>query len=176
MAETSGGVRIDLHKCPLKYQGLAPWEILVSESQERMSLSVDPARLEEFLALSAKRGVESTEIGRFTDEGTVELRYGDRIVGLLSLDFLHDGVPKMQIPAEWKAPRPTGSAPLPDFDPNEILLRLLADPTITSKENLVRQYDHEVQARSVIKPFTGIKMDGPTDGAVLLVDPESPRP
>jgi phosphoribosylformylglycinamidine synthase II len=175
MAETSGGVRIDLHKCPLKYQGLAPWEILVSESQERMSLSVDPARLEEFLALSAKRGVESTEIGRFTDEGTVELRYGDRIVGLLSLDFLHDGVPKMQIPAEWKAPRPTGSAPLPDFDPNEILLRLLADPTITSKENLVRQYDHEVQARSVIKPFTGIKMDGPTDGAVLLVDPESPK-
>jgi phosphoribosylformylglycinamidine (FGAM) synthase-like enzyme len=69
MAETSGGVRIDLHKCPLKYQGLAPWEILVSESQERMSLSVDPARLEEFLALSAKRGVESTEIGRFTDDG-----------------------------------------------------------------------------------------------------------
>jgi phosphoribosylformylglycinamidine synthase II len=175
MAETSGGVRIDLHKCPLKYQGLAPWEILVSESQERMSLSVDPTKLQDFLALSAKRGVESTEIGQFTDHGTVEIYYGDRVVGLLSLEFLHDGVPKMQIPARWKAPRKSASLSLPPLDANRVLLDLLQDPTIASKENLVRQYDHEVQARSVVKPFTGIKMDAPTDGAVLLVDPESPK-
>jgi len=166
MAEYSGGVRIDLDKAPLKYEGLAPWEILVSESQERMSLSVDPSTLDEFMALAQQRDVEATVIGEFTDSGFVHLTYQDKPVGLLSMEFLHNGLPTMQLKANWVPPVRENNN-LQGRDLKKDLLNLLADPTIASKESLVRQYDHEVQAQSVIKPFTGLKMDGPSEGAVL---------
>jgi len=174
MAQDSGGVRIDLDRVPLKYQGLAPWEILVSESQERMSLAVDSARAEEFLALAKRRGVEGAVIGTFTDDGWVDVRYEGKAVGALSLDFLHHGLPPMRLNARWRRPR-RDEAPLGTLDLTGTLLRLLADPTVASKEGLVRQYDHEVQARSVVKPFCGEKMDGPTEGAVLKLKPTSDR-
>lgn len=175
MAESSGGIRIDLDKCPLKYPGLAPWEILVSESQERMSLSVDPAQWEAFHALAVKREVEATIIGEFTDDGLITATFGGKPVGQVTLEFLHGGVPRMQIPARW-VPPVRQEQPLPsDLNHNEILLKLLADPTVASKENLVRQYDHEVQGRSVIKPFVGTRCDGPSEGAVLRVKPESEK-
>ncbi len=101
MASLSGGVRIDLDKCPLKYHGLAPWEILVSESQERMSLAVPPERVEQFLALAGRRDVEATVVGEFTAHGVVEVTAGGKTVGLLELDFLHDGLPVMELRAEW---------------------------------------------------------------------------
>jgi len=174
MAESSGGVRIDLDLCPLKYHGLAPWEILVSESQERMSLAVDPSTIDAFLTLATKRGVEGAVIGLFTDDGWVDLRYEGKPVGALSLAFLHQGLPPMKLKAAWVPPQ-RHPQPLPDLDLSETLLRLLADPTVASKEGLVRQYDHEVQARSVVKPFCGEKMDGPTEGAVLKLKPTSNR-
>ncbi|MEI8094779.1 MAG: AIR synthase-related protein [Spirochaetales bacterium] len=174
MAESSGGVRIDLDLCPLKYQGLAPWEILVSESQERMSLAVDRSTLEAFLALARKRDVEGTVIGEFTATGRVDLTWGRQLIGSLSMEFLHKGLPAMNLKATWVPPKFTPRE-VPDLPLGSTLLRLLADPTVASKESLVRQYDHEVQARSVVKPFCGEKMDGPTEGAVLKLKPGSNR-
>ncbi|MDC7226092.1 MAG: AIR synthase-related protein [Spirochaetales bacterium] len=174
MAESSGGIRIDLDKCPLKYAGLAPWEILVSESQERMSLAIADDTLEEFITLAAARGVEAVEIGEFTDNGYIDLRYGNEVVGLIGLDFLHDGLPKMELKAEWKKVRteliPLEGTSLGGDDAaanTAMLLKLLAEPNIASKEGLIRQYDHEVQAQSVMKPFVGVENDAPSDGAVL---------
>ena len=99
MAEACGGVRLELDRAPLKYQGLAPWEILVSESQERMSLAVPPEHYAALAELAARREVEVTDLGEFTADGTVELRYAGELVGLLDLQFLHHGVPKMRLRA-----------------------------------------------------------------------------
>ena len=167
MAQSSGGVRIDLDSCPLKYPGLSPWEILVSESQERMSLAVPPERIEEFRALASRRGVEATVVGEFTDSGNVEIRSEGRTAGLLSLDFLHDGLPPLHLAARW-SPASFPSDPLPDReDWTETLYRVLGEPNTASKEPWIREYDHEVQGRSIEKPFTGVNRDAPSDGAVL---------
>ncbi|TVR36044.1 MAG: hypothetical protein EA404_00160 [Spirochaetaceae bacterium] len=119
MAQYSGGVRIDLERCPLKYPGLAPWEILVSESQERMSLAVEPAAVDQLIALAAARNVEATVVGSFTATGAVELFYHGRPVGRLDLDFLHHGLPQMQLTACWQPPRapPPPAAPPPPPPP-----------------------------------------------------------
>jgi phosphoribosylformylglycinamidine synthase len=167
MAQYSGGVLIRLEKCPVKYSGLAPWEILLSESQERMSLAVAPDRIGAFLALARKRGVEAAVIGEFTDSGSVDIFYRDKPVGSLSLEFLHKGLPTMDLRAEWSAPVRPGVRIEEGRDLKEDLLRLLSEPNIASKEPLIRQYDHEVQAGSVIKPFAGVGADGPTDGGVF---------
>ena len=165
MARRSGGVEIDLDRCPLKYQGLAPWEILVSESQERMSVAVKPEKIDEFLALSRRRAVESTVVGRFTDSGFIRIRHHEKTVGFLDMDFLHDGLPRMKLKAEWLPPARTAS--VREYEPlDTLLLKVLADPNVCSRERLVRQYDHEVRGASVIKPFTGPRADGPSDGAV----------
>jgi len=180
MAESSGGVRLQLERAPLKYHGLAPWEILVSESQERMSLAVDPARIEEFLELASRRDVEATVIGEFTSGGLVEAFYEDRQVVRLSLEFLHHGLPQMKLNATWEPPRAISEVPLAE-ESNEAatlardLLTLLGSPNIASREALVRQYDHEVQARSVVKPFVGVNADAPSDGAVLRPRYDSDR-
>ncbi|MDE0228620.1 MAG: AIR synthase-related protein, partial [Spirochaetaceae bacterium] len=168
MAEACGGVRLELDRAPLKYQGLAPWEILVSESQERMSLAVPPEHFAALAELAARREVEVADLGEFTSAGTVELRYAGELVGLLDLQFLHHGLPRMKLRAVWQAPEPPAvDAGRTPPAPQEVLPRLLADPNIASKEPLVRQYDHEVQALTVGKPFVGRRMDGPGDGAVL---------
>ncbi|HTZ50723.1 MAG TPA: AIR synthase-related protein, partial [Spirochaetia bacterium] len=185
MAGLSGGVSIDLDACPLKYAGLAPWEILVSESQERMSLAVPPASIEGLLALARRRGVEAAVVGSFTDSGRVEVTAGGRMVARVGLDFLHGGLPVMDLPARWRppaaAPRAAGAlyadpalglqgAGLPGM-----MRDLVSDPNVRSREEWVRCYDHEVQARSVVKPFVGRRRDGPSDGAVFLVRHDSRR-
>jgi hypothetical protein len=130
MATLSGGVRIDLDRCPLKYQGLAPWEILVSESQERMSLAVPPDRINAFLDLARRRDVEAAAVGEFTRSGQVEVVAHGALVGLLPLAFLHDGLPIMDLRAEWAPPvtaadGPTG--PGRGDDISRLLLEVLAD-------------------------------------------------
>lgn len=167
MAESSGGVRIDLDACPLKYPGLAPWEILVSESQERMSLAVLPEKLGDLISLAARRGVEATAVGEFTDSGLVEATYGGKTIGLIDMEFLHKGLPTMHLKAEWTPPE-AQTHTLPDrADWTGALLAVLSDPDVASKEELVRQYDHEVKGISVEKPCTGLGRDAPSDGAVL---------
>jgi phosphoribosylformylglycinamidine synthase subunit PurSL len=180
MAEGSGGIRIYLDKCPLKYEGLAPWEILVSESQERMSLAVAPDTIDAFLELAQKRDVEATVVGKFTDSSLIEIFHEGKTVGRMSIEFLHNGLPPMHLRAEWRAPErpePVFSNPKQNAAAGftDDLLALLADPNIASKEDLVRQYDHEVQARSVIKPFSGRRQEGPSDGGVLKMKTSSQR-
>ena len=175
MAEESDGIRVDLDKCPLKYQGLEPWEIWVSESQERMSLAVAPDTLDEFLSLAKKRDVEATVIGEFTDSGFIELYYKGELAAEMELEFIHDGLPVMELNAEWIPPDRPEEPVVPEMTAGEILKKLLAEANIASKESLVRQYDHEVQIQSVQKPFVGAESDGPSDGAVLRPVPESKK-
>jgi phosphoribosylformylglycinamidine synthase len=175
MASLSGGVRIDLDACPLKYQGLAPWEILVSESQERMSLAVPPRNAEAFISLAARRGVEATVVGEFTDTGFVEVRAGGKVVGLIGLDFLHDGLPVMELRAQWVPTARRDAGLPPEAEMGRYLSAVLSEPNVASKEALVRQYDHEVQGKSVVKPFVGTRRDAPSDGGVLRVRSGSRR-
>jgi phosphoribosylformylglycinamidine synthase len=167
MAEGSNGVTIDLDACPLKYPGLSPWEILVSESQERMSLAVAPETLDALLALARRRGVEATVVGGFVDSGSVELRANGKIAGSLPLAFLHGGCPRLTLEARWSAGNPGAGAPPEGADWGAALLAVLSEPNVASKEKLIRRYDHEVQGSSIEKPFTGIERDAPSDGAVL---------
>ena len=173
MAQFSNGCELHLERAPLKYPGLDPWEILVSESQERMTLAVPPERLEAFLALAARREVEATVLGTFTDTGLFHVRYDGDTVALLDMTFLHDGLPDMRLPARWQPPRveePTIACPT---DLTASLLQLLGRLNICSKEWVIRQYDHEVQGTSVVKPLVGAYNDGPSDAAVLRPLPDS---
>jgi len=166
-ARLSGGCEIDLKKAPLKYHGLNPWEILISESQERMTVAVPPEKISDFLALAQKMGVEATVLGSYTNTGMFHVRYGEETVAYLHLDFLHEGLPQMRISARWSPPiREEKSPPLPS-DWGEALKKMLGRLNICSKEWVVRQYDHEVQGGSVVKPLTGAQNDGPSDAAVL---------
>ena len=163
MAQLSGGCLIELDKCPLKYPGLDPWEILVSESQERMTLAVSPEKIDEILALAKTRDVEATVIGTFTDSDKFHVKYGDRNVAYLDMEFLHNGLPTMKLNARW-IQRKFEEPVLGVVDLTAALKNLLSRLNICSKEYVIRQYDHEVQAGSVIKPLTG---DGPSDAAVI---------
>jgi phosphoribosylformylglycinamidine synthase len=163
MAQLSGGCLIELDKCPLKYPVLDPWEILVSESQERMTLAVIPEKIDEFLALASTRDVEATVIGTFTDSGKFHAKYGEKSVAYLDMEFLHNGLPTLKLNARWIQRKFEGPV-LGVVDLTAVLKILLSRLNICSKEYVVRQYDHEVQAGSVIKPLTGV---GPSDAAVI---------
>ncbi len=167
MAQFSGGCDLDLSRAPLKYSGLQPWEILVSESQERMTFAVAPEKVEAFLKLAAVMDVEAVDMGTYTDSGLFLVRYADRTVACLDMDFLHEGLPPMRLEAAWTPPAHAE----PDFaEPDDLtgsLEKLLGRLNICSKEPVVRQYDHEVQGGSVVKPLTGIANDGPSDAAVI---------
>jgi phosphoribosylformylglycinamidine synthase subunit PurSL len=173
MAEDSGGAELDLSLAPLKYDGLRPWEILLSEAQERMTLAVPQDNLDEFLSLAEEMQVEATVLGRFTDSGHLHVRHGEKPVAWLDMDFLHNGVPQMRLEAVWETPPPPkGRAPakpseLESLDQGELLSRMLGRLNICSKEYIIRQYDHEVKAGSVVKPLVGVLRDGPADAAVL---------
>ncbi|NLH50097.1 MAG: phosphoribosylformylglycinamidine synthase [Myxococcales bacterium] len=170
MARDTNGCEIELAKAPLKYAGLHPWEILLSEAQERMTLAVPPDRLDEFLALSAKMSVESTVLGRFTDSGIFHVTYDGKTVAALEMSFLHDGLPPMKLDAVWRSLRyPEPRPPLPR-EMGQVILRMLMRLNVCSKEYWVRQYDHEVQGGSVVKPLIGLQNDGPSDAAVIRPD------
>jgi len=167
MAGECGGCRMDLAKAPLKYPGLNPWEILISEAQERMSLAVPPADIDEFLSMAERFGVEATVLGEFTDNGIFHILYEDKTVAWLPMEFMHEGLPPMQIPAKWEIRRHEEPRIEVRGDYTRDLLSLLGSLNICSKESVVRRYDHEVQGGSVVKPFTGIANDGPSDAAVV---------
>jgi phosphoribosylformylglycinamidine synthase len=174
------GGEVDLDRIPLKYNGLRYDEIWISESQERMVLAVPPNRLDQFVTLCRAEDVEATDIGRFTDSGRLVVRFQGTIVGDMDLEFLHDGIPKASRVAEWMpaSPRPHSGSVVSVSDPEAIIERLkseLSRPTVASKHWIVRQYDHEVQGRSVIKPWTGPAGDGPSNAAVLRPLLESRR-
>jgi phosphoribosylformylglycinamidine synthase len=169
MAELTGGAQIDLSVVPLKQVGLSAWEILVSESQERMTVGTSPEDCAAFEALAELHEVEATAVGTFTDDGVFHVRYGEHTVAHLPIGFLHEGVPQLRLESEWTPPE-HDSPNFPDLNPEEmgeLLKRLMARPNIASKEWWVRSYDHEVIAQSVIKPFVGVDHDAPGDAAVI---------
>jgi len=167
MAEDTGGFEMHLDRAPLKYSGLQPWEILISEAQERMTMSVPPEKLQEFLQLAAEMDVEATDLGLFTDSGYYHCLYNGETVTYVTMDFLHGGLPQMVIPAKWTPPALSEPDLIAPQDMDATLRQMLARLDICSKESVVRRYDHEVQAGSVVKPLTGVANDGPSDAAVF---------
>jgi phosphoribosylformylglycinamidine synthase len=161
------GADVDLRKAPLKYQGLAPWEIWISEAQERMVMAVPEDSLARALEICGEEDVEATVIGSFTGDGRLRVRHGDALHGDLDLGFLHRGLPTVEREATWAAPRLTDPELPPPAALCATLLEVLADPNVASKEWVVRQYDHEVQAATMGKPLVGARDDGPADAAVL---------
>jgi phosphoribosylformylglycinamidine synthase len=165
MGATVGAV-VQLDSAPLKYAGLSYTEIWISESQERMVLAVPPEKVEALQRLCAAEDVEAVVLGTFEATGRLRLRYYDNEVGDLDLHFLHEGRPAVVRKATWKAPAVTPSkASKPDF--NDTLTKILGSLNVCSKEWIVRQYDHEVQGGSVIKPLVGVRDAGPGDASVI---------
>jgi phosphoribosylformylglycinamidine synthase II len=167
MATYSGGCEIDLSLAPLKYSGLQPWEILVSEAQERMTLAVDPIKVDKFMELARKMDVEATALGKFTKTGKFHVRYGEKTVAYLDMKFLHEGVPQMKLSAKWKAPKNHEPVFTEPAKLGRAFVQMLSRLNICSKESVVRQYDHEVQGGSVIKPMVGAQNDGPSDAGIV---------
>ncbi len=169
-ARFSNGCEIELEKVPLKYEGLDQWEIWISESQERMTVAVDPKDLDRFMELSAKHAVESTVIGRYTDSGKLHITYEGKTCAYVDLDLVTAGFPQWEFEAHWLPPamrglvEPALKAPV---DYAALLCDMMARPNICSREWIIRQYDHEVQGTSVIKPLVGVDRDCNTDAAVI---------
>lgn len=164
------GVQVQLDTVPLKYHGLQPWEIWLSEAQERMVLAVPPANEGRLRQICARYAVEMTVIGGFTKDARLNLRFGDSVVADISMGFLHKGIPRRTLRGGWR--RPTHAEPTLAERPSGqglgiALLGILAHPNIRSKEDVVRRYDHEVQGATLVKPFVGQHCSGPSDAAVV---------
>lgn len=179
------GALVDLERVPLKYAGLRYDEIWISEAQERMVLAVPQEQLAALMEIMAEEEVEATVIGEFghslatsdTARPQVVLRYQGQVVGDLDMHFLHEGVPRAKRRAEWS---PAATPPVAAEPPVTVVAALarleqeLARPVIAAKEWIIRQYDHEVQGGSVVKPLLG-RGRGPSDAAVLRPRLDSPR-
>ncbi len=168
------GARVELERVLLKYDGLTPTEIWISEAQERMVFAVPPQHLERFHEICARFEVESSEIGDFTDTKHLELSYAGESIADLEMEFMHNGLPRPTRHARWSPPQLSDpELPWPE-DLNRNLLEVLADPCVCSKEWIVRQFDHEVQGQSAAKPLTGSTRRAPGDAAVVAPKPDSP--
>lgn len=163
------GAEVYLDRVPLKYKGLRPWEIFLSESQERMVLAVSPKNVRKLVQLFNDEDVEATVIGKFTDTGRLKVFYKNRLCGDISLDFLHNGVPKSTRKAVWFVPRIKESSINEQKDYTKDLLKLLSSYEIASKESVIREYDFEVKAATILKPLQG-KNQGPGDATVIMPD------
>lgn len=185
------GAKVYLDKVPLKYKGLLPAEIWISESQERMIIAVPSENEKEIIRIFEKEDVEATTIGYFTGDKKLHLLYNNKLIGCLDMDFLHNGLPTVKRKAEWKPPqyeepdlqlleqaacqsadnRPDlrHSTPNPPATPDYgiDLKKIISSWNVCSKERVIREYDHEVQGTSVLKPLQGIANDGPGDACII---------
>ena len=173
MARECGGCSVELEKVPLKYPGLAPWQIWISESQERMTLAVPKDKWLRFKKLMESRGVEAMRIGTFTNSGKCTVTYEKKKIMDIDLEFLHDGRP----PHQQVSKKPTRvleepSAQIRRTDIRSALLAVLEHPNLASYSYISKQYDHEVQGTSVTKPLQGAGLVN-SDAAVLRPIPES---
>lgn len=165
------GAFVQLEKAPLKYEGLSYTEIWISESQERMVLSVPRDKWPELQALCESEDVEAATLGVFEDSGRLKLSYQGQEVADLDMHFLHDGRPTVKKAAEWSAPMFAMGGPeaaVHDLNPQDALVAILGHYSVCSKEWVIRQYDHEVQGGSAVKPLVGVANDGPSDAAVVM--------
>lgn len=165
MASTTGA-DIELQNVRLKYPGLAPWEIWLSEAQERMVLAVPPENIAPLQQLCDLYSVELTDIGAFTETKHIRVHYANRRVLDLENHFLHEGIPQRQLYAEIPESK-IENRKSKISDANRTLLEFLAHPNIASKADVIRMYDHEVQGGTVVKPLTGAQNDAPSDAVVL---------
>lgn len=169
------GARVDLDKVPLKYKGLSYTELWISEAQERMVISVPKKNLSRLLALFDKEDVEAAVIGQFTNTKKLKLFSSGVCVCDLDMNFLHKGLPASARKAIWKMPQIKSSRSFKKKDLTEDLIKVLSDLNVCSKEWIIRQYDHEVQGMSVLKPLAGVDNDGPQDAAVIKPLPYSKK-
>ena len=161
------GAEVWLDKAPVKYEGLSYTEIWISEAQERMVFSVSPDQWPEFEAVCSAEDVEATIIGKFVPTERLTLKYEDHEVGDLSMEFLHEGRPPVIREAVYTPPTVEPMSIPKNVDLHQTLLQILGSLNVASKEWVIRQYDHEVQGGSVIKPLVGVQRDGPGDAAVV---------
>lgn len=172
MGAKSGAV-VNLEKVPLKYSGLAPWEVFLSESQERMILAVEPKNKVKVLKIAKKFNIEATEIGRFTNDKKLKVLFKNQIVAKLKMNFIHDGLPQRhmigtsKITFKSKREETQQSVLQKPLDVEESWIKILAHPNVCSKEPIVRMYDHNVQGTATLHPFSGVNYDGPNDGAIV---------
>lgn len=169
------GAEVWLERAPLKYAGLSYAEIWISEAQERMVLAVPKKHWEEFHALCQSEDVEATIIGEFTTTQRLVLKYHETRVADLSMEFLHDGRPPIVRQATFAPPKVKPLTPPKKDRYDEDLKAILGSLNVCSKEWIIRQYDHEVLAGSVVKPLVGASHDGPSDAAVVRPDLKSSR-
>jgi phosphoribosylformylglycinamidine synthase len=160
------GVSVNLEKVPLKYAGLAPWEIWVSEAQERMVLAVPKENMDAILKVFEAEDVEAVFVGEFTNDKKLTISYREETVAELDMKFMHDGVPRPTHTAYWEIKTPQIPKPAAGKNPGLELKQLLSSLNICSREWIIRQYDHEVQGQTVVKPLQG-KHSGPGDAAVI---------
>ncbi len=165
------GAEVELQAVRLKYPGLAPWEIWLSEAQERMVLAVSPANIPVLQELCDTFDTDLTDIGEYTGSGQLVVRYGGKVVLDLANAFLHEGIPQRELSAKIIRQdidsNKTINGHFQNVNLKDSLLKLLAHPNIASKAATVRIYDHEIQGGTVVKPLTGIQNDGPSDATVL---------
>ncbi|MEM1282924.1 MAG: phosphoribosylformylglycinamidine synthase subunit PurL [Chlamydiota bacterium] len=167
LAEISGGCEIHIDHALLKSPDLKPWEVLLSESQERMTLVVDQKNVILLKELAQKHEVEVCDVGLFTNTGYFHVTYHNHSIAYLPMDFLHDGLPQMDLMASW-SPQKREDLIIPqEQDIGENLKNILSRYNVCSKESVIRQYDHEVQGGSALKPLTGVHNDGPSDAAII---------
>jgi phosphoribosylformylglycinamidine synthase subunit PurSL len=176
MGKYSGGCECDLAGAPLKYEGLQPWEVLVSEAQERMTLAVQPENREAFEALAKQRDVEVAFMGTYNDSGYFTVKQDGKVIASLEMDFLYEtGCPTLVMPGVWKKPVVPSPQLTAQADYSATLTKLMGDLNICSREYKSRMYDGEVKGLSVVKPFVGVNADVPSDATVMRVDYSSKR-
>ena len=165
MGEKTGAI-VYLDKVPLKYEGLNGWEIWISESQERMVLSVPEKNLNELISLFSSEDVDVSVIGKFVKTGKLTIHFRDEIICDIDMKFLHKGLQKKSLESKFEIKKIKEKCKK-KIDFKESILKVISSPVISSKEEVIRQYDHEVQSRTILKPLIG--QNGPSDSVVLKV-------
>jgi len=165
------GVKVDISKVPLKYQGLSPWEIWISEAQERMVIAAPAKNLKRLLAIFQKYNVEASILGSFDRSKKLRVYYGKKLVCDLEMKFLHHGLPQRNMkavrPAVKKQKEKKPTVPKTQNAWLDVLAKVLSHGNICSKEPIIRMYDHSVQGTNDLQPYSGELLDGPNDAVVL---------
>ncbi len=161
------GADVYLERIPLKYPGLQPWEIWLSEAQERMVMAVPEANLKRLFEICELHETDASVIGEFRDDGILRVTYDNELVGAFDVNFLHEGMPQLQLDAVWQQPS-VQDAILPTISIEETVLELLRDPNLCSRSSVIRRYDHEVQGGTAVKPLVGNSGEAPGNAAVLI--------
>lgn len=170
MGETIGA-RVFLEKAPLKYSGLAPWEIFLSESQERLILAISPKNVKKAQKICNLLNVPISTLGKFDRSKRLVVTYKNQKVCDMPMKFIHDGLPQRNMVCKSdkrKAIREKlPKAPNSDKNWRQVFEKILAHPNVASKEPIVRMYDHNVQGSNALHPFGGVNLDAPNDAVVL---------